>query len=180
MSCKDSNTKEVSNYICPNGCENGACKPSTQPSITITSPNGGETITDFVISTISWQSTNAPAGSVVGLYVMGTPSASWPDSWGYALTAIPNLPTSGSFQWTPRISAGTSNFKIKAMLFASGVTNWNSTTLATDESNALFSIAMPSGVTRSLTVTYPAGGESLNAGSSYAIRWNSSGIDANA
>ncbi len=55
-------------YKCPNGCENGACKQSTaQPSITVTSPNGGETWVQGSTHNITWNSSGLKNKVIIGL-----------------------------------------------------------------------------------------------------------------
>lgn len=58
----DADADELIN--CPNGCENGACKKDPlQPAITITSPNGGETLPFGMIATY-WTSTGITNASI--------------------------------------------------------------------------------------------------------------------
>ena len=57
-------------FMCPNGCENSACRPATAPpltpvSINVVSPNGGETLIKGRIYTITW---TASGSSLSGLF----------------------------------------------------------------------------------------------------------------
>ena len=53
---------------CPNMLQK--CTPSTQPSITVTSPNGGETWQTGTNHTITWSSANLPNDSTVSIYLL--------------------------------------------------------------------------------------------------------------
>lgn len=146
---------------------------STVPSITVTSPNGSVFI-DGVPTQISWISTNVPAGSMVKIQIMGEANGD-PESWGYSLGNYNNL-TSGSISWTPRVLRQSGEkYHIKATLFASGTTKLNGTVLAISKSQT-FTINLPQGVTRSLLVTSPSTDDTLQAGQTYTIKWQTSGI----
>jgi hypothetical protein len=54
-------------YTCPNGCLNGACVSTTQPSITVTSPNGGETWQVGNTYTLRWTSANITPNTPVNI-----------------------------------------------------------------------------------------------------------------
>jgi len=144
-----------------------------QPSITVTSPSG-TVFTDGVPTQISWTSLSAPVGSMVGIQIMGEINGDY-ESWGYSIGNYNNA-TSGSINWTPRVLRQSGEkYHIKATLFAQGTTDWNGTTLAQSKSQT-FTINLPQGVTRSLTITSPTASSTLTAGQTYPITWQSSGI----
>ncbi len=88
-----------------NGCNvPGSCVPdATTPSITVTTPSGGQSIMQGSALSISWNSQNAPAGSAVAIYIVPTSSTASANSFPYFLQS--GLPTSGSFSFqTPPAS----------------------------------------------------------------------------
>ena len=80
-------------HICPNGCSNGACLQTVQPSITITSPNGGENWVQGSTHNITW---TANGVDLVAINLLKQSS-------GTAATVITSSPVSastGSYSWT--------------------------------------------------------------------------------
>jgi hypothetical protein len=127
----------------------------TGPSITVTSPNGGETLVRGSVVTLTWSYTGNPGASVkIQLYngttLSRTITSSTPLSAGTYKWAIPSLQSLGS------------NYKIK-------ITSTTNSTIS-DTSNGTFTIAKPS-----ITVISPNGGESFSRGSVIPIRWSSVG-----
>ncbi|HLD48856.1 MAG TPA: hypothetical protein VJB11_00670, partial [archaeon] len=55
-SSKSYRTYPADYYNCPNGCKDGACLSTAQPSITVLSPNGGESWVMNSSQTIKWVS----------------------------------------------------------------------------------------------------------------------------
>jgi molybdopterin-binding protein len=127
----------------------------TGPSITVTSPNGGETLVRGSVATLTWSYTGNPGASVkIQLYngttLSRTITSSTPLSAGTYKWAISSLQSLGS------------NYKIK-------ITSTTNSTIS-DTSNGTFTIAKPS-----ITVISPNGGESFSRGSVIPIRWSSVG-----
>jgi len=126
------------------------------PSITVTSPNGGE---NWVIGTthnITWNYTNI-SGNVAIALKTGTTTVA-------VITA--GTACDGSYSWTipTSVAAGT-NYKI-AIGDGSGTE---------DYSNNTFSITAPP----QITVTSPNGGESWQIGTTHDITWTYSNVTGN-
>ena len=119
----------------------------SQPSITLTYPNGGERIAAGRNSAITWISTFD--GTVKIEY-----SANSGSSW---TTIADSTLSNGSYTWTVPNTIS-SKYLIKITDTVSSI--------VTDISNATFSVAQPS-----ITVTFPNGGEILGAGKSAIIKW---------
>jgi hypothetical protein len=119
----------------------------TQPQLTVTAPNGGETWPVATSQTISWTLSGA-SGNVVVQLDRSFPSGSWET---LATTSA------ASYAWTVTAPA-TGNARVRAYL--------QSSPSVADTSNASFAIIEPS-----LTVTSPNGGEVLTPGSLAVIRW---------
>ncbi|MBI5168223.1 MAG: S8 family serine peptidase [Candidatus Eisenbacteria bacterium] len=128
----------------------GAVPPTDQ--VTVTYPNGGESLTTNSTVNITWTS--------VGSFT--TVNLDYSSDGGTTWTSIAaNTPNDGTQAWTvPAATTTTGRVRV------SGGT-------ATDMSNANFTIAAPPA--DQVTVTYPNGGESLVAGSSVNITWTSVG-----
>jgi hypothetical protein len=123
------------------------------PSLTVISPNGGETFVVNDQQPITWTSTGS-VGSVE-IYYSTNDGNNWTE-------ITPSTPNDGSFDWTiPDTPSAECLVRIKQ-----GEAN------VQDTSDGLFSI-VPSA---SLTVTSPNGGEQCEAGSNQDITWTSTGI----
>jgi len=123
------------------------------PSITVTSPNGGETWNAGSTQTIRWTSTGG-VGSYVKIELLNGSTAT---------TIASSTPTSsGSYSWTiPPTQAQGSNYMIR-------ISDCNNSATQ-DTSNASFTIqATPA---TGITVTSPNGGETWQRRSSNTIRW---------
>ncbi len=146
-------------------------------SITVLNPNVGEPLIDGVPIPISWVSVNAPTGSTVGISVRGIVNGVV--SWGYGIGSSTNE-ANGTINWIPRVLRESGEiYKIQAELFAPGAVHWNSPILSEDLSDSAFTINLPLGTTRSLSVISPTSGIILQAGGSYPIAWETSGISEN-
>lgn len=119
-----------------------------EPTITVTSPNGGESFTPGSLHVIRWTPQNH-TGSVKIEINRSYPSGTW-----VTLAASISVDT---LLWTVDQNATTAA-RIR-------VTS-NSYAPATDISDANFTVLTPS-----ITLTVPNGGEVLTAGSPYTIRW---------
>jgi hypothetical protein len=127
-------------------------------AITITSPNGGESL--FIGSThnITWNSTGNINNVKIeysienGIY------------WDEVIASTPN---DGIYEWTiPNVPNNPDDCLIR-------ITDIDSDIF--DISDAVFSIILSS----TITITYPNGGEVFEAGSSYEITWESTGTVGN-
>ena len=131
--------------------------PST---ITITSPNGGETLYAGSIHGISWTSTGT-VGNVAIEYSINSGA-----SWNNIMTSTEN---DGAYHWT--VPGNRSDHCLVRIRESKGDTSpW-------DVSDAEFSIDTSSYT--SITVTSPNGEETLYAGSTHEITWTSIGIVGN-
>jgi len=135
---------------------------TSTPSITVTSPNGGETWNKGTSYPITWSSTGS-LGSSVNIALFNGNSF-----LNYITTNVP-IGSGGSGSYTWQIPAGTatgSTYKI-------GVQSASQTSMY-DLSNNDFTIT-PATTTPSITVTSPNGAESWAPGSNHAITWTSTG-----
>ncbi|MCU0286315.1 MAG: M12 family metallo-peptidase, partial [Acidobacteria bacterium] len=128
-------------------------------SITVISPNGGETWAAGSSQTVTWTS----SGSITNVKIeYSTNNGS---TW---TTVISSTANDGSYSWTvPSVSSTQCKIRIKEA----------ATGTPSDTSNAVFSIVSSSSPT--ITVTSPNGGENLTAGSSHTITWSTTGTVGN-
>jgi len=144
-------------------------------SITVISPNGGETLRKDTTATLQWSSSDI-TGNVRVLLRKGTGPYS-------DLTGPAGVPNTGSFSWViSEVVQSGADYKID-------VRNLDGT--VRDESNAFFSIharaqgrraeppSPPPPGPPSIRVVAPNGGEELRRGSVSSIRWNRSGFSGN-
>ncbi len=124
-------------------------------SFTLTSPNGGETLTSGGTTNVTWTSSGSPGNVRIDC------SADGGASWQNLLTSTPDdgnqsvtLPTANSNNCILRVSGVT----------AMGVN---------DQSNTVFTIGTPPLST--ITVTYPNGGETIESNYWKNITWTSTG-----
>lgn len=131
------------------------------PSVTVTSPNGGENLELGSSHNITWDDTALTGNLKITL---------WKDGASIG-TIVDNLdPTPGSYSWTVgNYDGGTasaaSGYQIKIKDLGSKVT---------DKSDSTFTLTQPAAA--SLSVTSPNGGESLQLGAPHTITWDSSGL----
>jgi len=126
-----------------------------KPTITVNSPNGGETVLRTAVVPITWSYTGNPGANVkIQLYK------------GNILNRTIALSTplsAGSYAWkVSSLQSLGSDYKIK-------ITSTTDSTIS-DASNGTFTIAKPS-----VTVISPNGGESFTRGSTMPISWTSVG-----
>ena len=149
---------KMASYILSTGTSSIA---SVTPAITVTAPNGGETLVRGTTPTISWTSSGS-VGSYVKIellkagVVSQTISSSTPNDGTYASWTIPTTLATGT-DYRIRVTSTTN----AAITDTSN--NYLSITTATTPSPA------------SITVTTPNGGESWIRGSTPTISWTSSG-----
>ncbi len=128
-----------------------------QPTLTITTPNGGEVWPEDSIRTIEWNSSNLSGNVVVLLSRNG--GTTFPE------TLFANTTNDGDEDWLVS-GTGTTTARIK-------VVSVSIPTLA-DTSDADFSIASPT-----VAVSIPNGGESVLVDSVLSIQWTSAFLSGN-
>jgi len=131
------------------------------PSITVTSPNGGETWAAGTTQTISWSYTGSPGSYVkIELFKSGVLALVISSSCSIGSGG------SGSYAWiTPTSQAGGSDYQVRV----TSTTN----SAYTDLSDSNFTIAGPPPPT--ISVVSPNGGESWPVGTKQTILWSYSG-----
>jgi|GEM_PF-1303859 len=143
----------------PSDISNGAFSIIPPQEITITYPNGGETLISGLIYEITWIGSNTINNVKIEYSTNG--GTSWTDIIG-------STPNDGSYEWAiPNVPENPSENCLIRVSDTDGD--------PTDVSDTLFSIVWPS----SITITSPNGGESLEAGSSHDITWTSTGTVGN-
>jgi hypothetical protein len=110
---------------------------ATQPSITVTSPNGGETWRVGETHNITWTSSGMPSGATVSIGINGDGSSSTM-SGGQIATNVPVA--NGSYQWTIPTFLGENLADKKYDVYVNYVGNGGS---SGDNSNGYFSISAP-------------------------------------
>ncbi len=129
------------------------------PSLTVATPNGGESWAVSSAHNITWTSTGAIANAKIEY------SANNGAGWA---TIIASTPNEGTHPWTVPNAPSTA-----CLVRVSDASN----TTVNDASNAAFTIRS-SGTEPTLTMTSPNGGESWAVGSSHDIAWTSTGTIA--
>jgi hypothetical protein len=125
-------------------------------SITVVSPNGGETWHSFTTQTVQWMFTGMPP--TVDIYL----STDNMVTWGTVATGIASGSMGGSHTIT--VPYANSNKCFIRVVNASMPS-------VRDSSNGAFTIVPPT-----ITVVAPNGGETWNIGSAYNIVWNTTGM----
>ena len=138
------------------------------PSVTVTSPNGGESLNVGDTYTVTWDSTNVDSISLG--YSFGAGSLNWIDT---DITTSKNTGTY-SYDWTVgigNIQEGDSrDVKISIIAYETGVGS------VTDESDNFLTITKQQ--EPSISVLSSNGGESWEIGESYNISWTSTDLNA--
>jgi hypothetical protein len=127
------------------------------PTITVTTPNGGESYAQGATIPIGWVATGT-VGSDVEILAHGA---------GQTFTVIPSTSNDGVHDWiVPANQAPGASYIVEVRSIT--------TPSITDSSNASFSITTNPSVA-SITVLYPNGGESIARGEVVDIQWTSTG-----
>lgn len=128
-------------------------------SITVVSPNGGETWAAGSTQTIFWTSSNTINN--VKIEYSTNSGSTW-------TTVISSTTNDGSYSWKiPTVSSTKCKVRIKD----------TSSGTPSDVSNAVFSIV--TSTTPTITVTSPNGYETLKVGTSHTITWSTTGTVGN-
>jgi hypothetical protein len=123
-------------------------------TITVTAPNGGESLIEGTSQTITWTSANL-TGNVDILLNRSYPLGTWEN-------ILLNTTNDGTQAWTVTIpTTTTARFRVRSVTYPTVM----------DESDGNFSIA-----SRTITVTSPNGGESWVMGSVHALTWASANV----
>ncbi|MFA5854032.1 MAG: hypothetical protein WC866_03015 [Patescibacteria group bacterium] len=125
------------------------------PTVTVTSPNGGESLTGGASSSIMFTGVGSVDHYRISLST---------DSGSTFPTSITSSTAGSPYSWTVN-SLNTSTARVKVEALDSG-----NVVLASDTSNADFSIA-----TSIVAVTAPNGGQSLTGGDPYSVTFTSAG-----
>ncbi|MCP5045780.1 MAG: hypothetical protein GY940_01310 [bacterium] len=140
------------------GCGSPPPPPPSGDTITVTSPNGGESWAVGTTQNITW--TGSKTYSYVEIQYTVDDGANW-------TTETASTPDDGSYSWT--IPNNVTNL---AKVWMKG---YHSGGNAVDRSDATFKIVPASQAPPQITITYPNGGESIAAGSAKAITWTTGG-----
>ncbi|MBI4692017.1 MAG: peptidoglycan-binding protein [Candidatus Terrybacteria bacterium] len=146
---------------------------TTTPSITVLSPNGGESWSVGSTQTIRWTSQNLPSGSNYQF------SIDLRKNDVNIRTLFISTENDGTQQWiVPDIvSSGIeTGLKIRLSLYVVGTAK----PLYYDDSDAAFSIAAAGPATGTVTIASPNGGETYVQGSTYNINWTNFGFGSDA
>jgi hypothetical protein len=133
---------------------------SSGPTITVTSPNGGEDWEPGSSHSITWSSSNLP-GSNVGIQLYRS---------GVYITSISSSTTDdGSYTWSISSSLAEHD-DYQVMIYSTSESS------ISDYSDNYFTIES---ATPSITVTSPNGYEDWETGTSHSITWNSANLSGN-
>ena len=144
-------------YPTMNDTSNNSFTITPNNAITVTAPNGGETISALTNYTINW--TNTAAAS--GLY-----NVQYSSDNGSSWTTIASSITGNSFSWTNIPNVPSSTYLVRVQDAGNTCKN--------DVSNANFTVTPAQPV-----LTYPNGGEQLSWGQSVNITWNAATFYSN-
>jgi hypothetical protein len=132
----------------------------TTPEITLSSPNGGESLTAGSTHDITWTSTGIEEGNHIRIEYSIDSGATWKE-------IIPFTANSGIYSWSvPDDPSDNCLVRISGSDADEG---------PADQSDAVFSIVSAA----SVKVTSPNGGEQWETGSTYDITWTFTGITGN-
>ncbi|MDP6861177.1 MAG: Ser-Thr-rich GPI-anchored membrane family protein [Candidatus Marinimicrobia bacterium] len=137
---------------------------SSTPSITVTSPNGGEEWGPGGSQTITWDSENLSGSSVgISLYRSGS----------YVSSISSGTGDDGNYSWSISSSQTESDY-YKVKIYSTSESS------ISDYSDNYFIIEESSGGSNPIiTVTSPNGGENIERGNTYGITWDSENLSGN-
>src|SRR5690606_12044500 len=133
--------------------------------LTLTYPNGSETIPSSTIQTITWNNTGTIGN--VSLRFSKDGGANWEWVKNKDGSNANNVPNTGSYDWLVPANIVASRCLIQIYEY--------SRTCVVDVSDSVFAVNNNPGI----TVTFPNGGENIYAGRSYSINWSSSNLPTN-
>ena len=143
---------------------------STQPSITVTSPTGGETWQIGTTQNIAWNSSGLPANATLSIGINGDGQTSTM-AGGQIATNI--LASNKSYSWTIPSVLGESLAGKRYSVYA---TCLNCSGMVGYASDAYFSITAPNNNQPSITVSSPTAGQNWTTGTTQSISWTFAGI----
>ncbi len=147
---------------------------ATQPSVTVISPNGGESWQVDSTQTIRWSAPSSASYVSISMIGYNPPCTTQPCPL-YAVQSFTLgkvLASGGSFNWT--VGKDVNGYSIPSGQYLMQITD--TTTNISDQSDKPFSIV--AATQPSITVLSPNGGESLRVGDTKRITWTSSGVSA--
>jgi len=154
--CPASGTQTRTATGVPTGCTGTAplpltqtCTPPINPTITVTSPNGGETfpVGSSQVIPVSWITTNVVADNGINLVVL--------NNTGGVVVSSGILGGGTSYNWTPMLPVGQYKIKAQVCTIAGPIEATCGTVLAEDASNGYFGVAN-AGPVADLTVGFGA------------------------
>ena len=163
---QDPYTHTVPNYDWGYGKIRGGAADMTDPTVTVTAPNGGESLNAGDTYNITWTASDNFSVETVDLYYSTDSGATYPN------VIATGLSNSGSYPWTVP-SVNSSTVRVKAVAH-DPIDNTGD-----DASDADFSITVPDTTPPDVAVTSPNGGESWVEGSDHEITWNASDTGTN-
>jgi hypothetical protein len=137
---------------------------SSSPTITVTSPNGGEEWEPGGSQTITWDSENLSGSSVgISLYRSGS----------YVSSISSGTGDDGNYSWSISSSQTESDYyQVKIYSTSeSSISDYSDNYFTIEESS--------SGSNPTITVTSPNGGENIERGNTYGITWDSENLSGN-
>jgi hypothetical protein len=138
--------------------------PSTTPSLTVLSPNGGELYEYGKEFTVTWSSANIPAGQMVTIAADNVTT-------GAAYTFAYQTPNDGKQSATLPGVAPTGTYKVRIYTTVNGAT-------VTDSSDASFTITQDPSTVQLFTVLSPNGGELWVKGTNVYPTWTDQNISS--
>ena len=148
----------------------------TNPSITLTSPNGGQTFKKGDRIPIYWTSSNISAGSIIDIFLQDRTNVT---KFAYIAQNDSTATNDGSFIWTIPDSVQAGNYSIRVLCRTCAQTTGEP---AHDWSDSQFTIAEASTISAqgapTVTLTSPNGGGTYTKGSVLPIRWTSTNISS--
>ena len=145
---------------------------ATQPSITVLSPNGGETYKIGDTLNIKWNASNFSDSSKV--YIELRPDGPAISVGSQAVKIVAISPTSGYYLWQVPNTIIPGQYIIEVYKAdQNGIVNSNES--VKDVSDTRFTISSVTSTQPSITVLSPNGGETLTAGQHYTITWSLQG-----